>query len=190
MVEKVMRVQLPQPKSVGKYTYISTSMKIISWDPTAEVHIGKFCSISSDLTIFLGGNHNSQWATTYPFGHINQSIFTKCSGKGHPKLTGGVNIGNDVWIGAGVTIMGGVNIGDGAIIANNSHVVRDVAPYTVAGGNPAKFLYHRFTPEITQKLLEVKWWDLQDDVINELSPLLCSNRFGELFKEIEKVKNA
>lgn len=84
----------------------------------------------------MGGNHRTDWLTTYPFGHIHKDIFTNFSGVGHPATKGSVVIGNDVWIGTNVTIMSGVSIGDGAVIANNSHVVKDVLPYSIVGGNP------------------------------------------------------
>ena len=78
--------------------------------------------------------------------------------------------------------MSGVTIGDGAVIANNSHVVKNVEPYSLVGGNPAKFIKYRFSEDIIKKMLLLKWWDLPDEKINELSPLLCSNKFDELFK--------
>jgi len=70
--------------------------------------------------------------------------------------------------------MSGVTIGDGSVIANNSHVVNNVAPYSLVGGNPAKLIKYRFTQEQIEKLLEIKWWDWEDDKINEYSPLLCN----------------
>ena len=72
---------------------------------------------------------------------------------------GDVIIGNDVWIADNVTIMSGVRIGDGAVIACNSHVVKDVEPYSIVGGNPAKFIKHRFTQEQIECLLKIKWWN-------------------------------
>jgi acetyltransferase-like isoleucine patch superfamily enzyme len=107
----------------------------------------------------LGGNHNSDWVTTYPFGHIHQNIFNTFNGEGHPATKGDVIIGNDVWIAANVTIMSGVTIGNGAVIANNSHVVKNVDPYSLVGGNPAKLIKYRLTPEQIKKLLEIKWWE-------------------------------
>ena len=171
--------------SAGKYTYDLKNIKLKQWNEGLKVTIGAFCSIAENLTIILGGNHNSDWATTYPFGHINQNIFNKFNGAGHPKPSKDIIIGNDVWIGMNSFITNGVTIGDGAIIASNSHIVKDVDPYTVVGGNPAKFIKLRFSPEIIGKLLELKWWDFSDDVINHLSPFLCSNDFEKLFKEIK-----
>ena len=123
----------------------------------------------------MGGNHNSDWVTTYPFGHINQNIFNTFNGQGHPATKGDGIIGNDVWIAANVTIMSGVTIGDGAVIANNSHVVKNVEPYSLVGGNPAKLIKYRFTPEQIAKLLEIKWWEWDDEKINTFLPLLCNS---------------
>ena len=132
------------------------------------------------MTIYLGGNHRTDWVSTYPFGHIHQGVFDRFDGSGHPSTRGDVVIGNDVWIGDGVTIMSGVRIGDGAVIAANSHVVKDVEPYTLVGGNPARFIKYRFSREHIEKLLAIQWWNWEDDKINRLSPLLCSSKIDEL----------
>ena len=157
----------------GKYTY--GNPKIFWNNANATLKIGNFCSIATNVNIFLGGNHRSDRVTTYPFGHINNDLFNKFDGSGHPSTKGNVIIGNDVWIGANVTIMSGVTIGDGAIIANNSHVVKNVEPYSVVGGNPANFINYRFMQKQIEKLLEIKWWNWDDKKINEFTPLLCNN---------------
>lgn len=158
--------------SRGKYTY--GNPKIRQWGEDAKLYIGSFCSIASGVTIYLGGNHRVDWVTTYPFGYINKTTFNTFDGLGHPKTNGDVIIGNDVWIGENVTIMSGVNIGDGAVIANNSHVVKDVIPYSMVGGNPAKLIKKRFTDKQIDNLLQIKWWDWEDSKINRFAPLLCN----------------
>jgi acetyltransferase-like isoleucine patch superfamily enzyme len=135
--------------SFGKYTYGNPN---IYWkNKNAKLVVGNFCSIADNVNIYLGGNHRTDWVTTYPFGHVHKNIFNNFNGLGHPSTKGDVIIGNDVWIGGNVTIMSGVTIGYGAVIANNSHVVKDVYPYSLVGGNPAKLIKYRFTPEQIEK---------------------------------------
>jgi len=166
--------------SFGKYTY---RMPNIYWqNDNAKLVVGNFCSIAQNVSVYLGGNHRTDWVTTYPFGHIHQNKFNNFNGNGHPGTKGDVIIGNDVWIGSNVTIMSGVKIGDGVVIANNSHVVKNVEPYSLVGGNPAKLIKYRFTPEQIEKLLEIKWWHWDDEKINQFTPLLCNNNIDEFIK--------
>jgi acetyltransferase-like isoleucine patch superfamily enzyme len=167
--------------SFGKYTYGTPTIKW-AWSG-AILTIGNFCSIASGVTIYLGGNHRTDWVSTYPFGHVNQNIFDNYYGDGHPSTKGNVTIGNDVWIGENVTIMSGVTIEDGAVIANNSHVVQNVKAYSLIGGNPAKLIRYRFTSEQIENLLKIKWWYWDDDKINRLSPLLCNTDIDVFIKE-------
>jgi acetyltransferase-like isoleucine patch superfamily enzyme len=157
-----------------EYSYGIKNIRVREWGEGADVKIGAFCSIADNVEIFLGGNHRTDWVTTYPFGHIHQDKFP-WHGKGHPATKGDVVIGNDVWIGSGATILSGVNIGDGAVISAKSVVVKDVPAYGIVGGNPAKLLKMRFTEDQIERLLNNPWWDLPESRINELIPLLCSN---------------
>ena len=88
---------------------------------------------------------------------------------------GNITIGNDVWIGNYSTVMSGITIGDGAVIAANAHIVKDVLPYTIVGGNPGREIKHRFDYEIVELLLELKWWEFDDLFINDMLPILKSN---------------
>ena len=171
--------------SYGKYTY---GKPTILWkNKDAKLIVGNFCSIADGVKIYLGGNHRTDWVTTYPFGHTNQHIF-KFNGRGHPSTKGDVIIGNDVWIANNVTIMSGVTIGDGVVIANNSHVVKNVEPYSLVGGNPAKLIKYRFSQEQIEKLLQIKWWYWDDNKINKFTPLLCNNNIDEFIKSAFKYK--
>lgn len=143
------------------------------WDEGAALRIGSFCSIASSITIFLGGNHRTDWITTFPFGHIFQDELGGENIIGHPSSNGDVVIGNDVWVGSGVTIMSRVSIGDGAVLSANAHVVKDVMPYEIVGGNPAKTLKQRFQSDIIDLLLKLKWWDLPLEDIRGISHHLC-----------------
>jgi len=170
--------------SSGKYTYGKYSVK---WNNhKCKLVVGNFCSIAGNVTIYLGGNHRTDWISTYPFGHIHKQIFNNFNGTGHPSTKGDVIIGNDVWIGDYVTIMSGVTIGDGSVIAANSHVVKNIEPYSLVGGNPAKLIKYRFSPEQIEKLLQIKWWYWDDNKINKFTPLLCNNNIDEFINEAFK----
>jgi len=174
--------------TIGKHTYGADSIKVQQWGEGAKLYVGKFCSVAGKVEVMLGGNHRTEWVSTFPFGHVSRDTFTKYNGEGHPVTKGDVNIGNDVWIGDGVTILSGVTIGHGACIGTKSVVTKDVPPYTIAAGNPAKHIKKRFSDEIIAKLLEAKWWYLDDHIIDHISPLLCSNDFEQLFDIINKIK--
>jgi acetyltransferase-like isoleucine patch superfamily enzyme len=157
------------PIRVGRFTYGFENISIKEWGEGAALTIGSFCSIASSITIFLGGNHRLDWITTFPFGHIFQEELGGADIQGHPATKGDVIIGNDVWIGHGTTIMSGVSIGSGAVIAANSNVVKDVMPYEIVGGNPAKVIKTRFCKEITELLLTLEWWSFPVEVIKQIN---------------------
>jgi len=164
---------------VGEYTYGEEHINIHFPTNRYKVHIGKFCSIGENCNIYLEASHRTDWITTYPFGRVFPHVFEKFVPAGPPnvmKCNGSVIIGNDVWIAKNVTIMSGVTIGDGAVIANNSHVVKDVPPYAVVGGNPAKLIKYRFSVDKIEKLLEIQWWNWDNQKIKNNIEILCSTR--------------
>ena len=162
----------------GKHSYGINHINL-HWEEYAKLKIGSFCSIAYNLNVFLGGNHNFNNFTTFPFGGVWPNVFTK-NGNSKPITNGDVIIGNDVWIGDSVTIMSGVKIGHGAVIAANSHVVKDVEPYSIIGGNPAKIIKKRFDDNTINFLLSLNWWDWDDDKINNNIDVLCSNDINKL----------
>jgi acetyltransferase-like isoleucine patch superfamily enzyme len=164
----------------GKYSYGKPTILFESSE--TKLYVGNFCSIGDNVKIFLGGDHNINQITTYPFGHINKKTFNLFNGVGHPTTKGDVYIGNDVCIGSNTTIMPGVKIGDGAVISTNSHVVKDVEPYSLVEGNPAKHIKYRFTKEQIDELLKIKWWDWPDEQINKFVPLLCSENINNFIQ--------
>jgi len=160
--------------SFGEYSY-AFNITVKSWGEGARYKVGKFCSISDNLTLFLGGNHRHDWISTYPFMSYPETFPEARDIQGHPATKGNIIIGNDVWIGTGVTIMSGVTIGDGAVIAAYSIVTKNVPPYTIVGGNPAKFIRSRFEPTVIARLLELQWWNWPLAKIRRNVHLLCSS---------------
>ncbi len=180
-VKKHKRLLTPAPEmignspiSVGRGTYGFCNITVHQWNEGAALRIGSFCSIAAEVTVLLGGNHRTDWATTYPFGRICVDRFGGEAIAGQHRSGGDVVIGNDVWIGHGTSFVSGVTIGDGAVIAANSHVVKDIPPYYLAGGNPARPIKPRFDTEITALLQQLAWWELPDEAIRAIAPTLCA----------------
>lgn len=160
----------------GEFSY-AWQPRIKSWGEGTVCRIGKFCSIAGDVQIFLGGNHRSDWISTYPFNQLLPDVYGDI--KGHPMSKGDVVIGNDVWIGNNVMIMSGVTIGDGAVIGAGSVVTKDVPHYAIAAGAPARVKKYRFPPGVRNIMLRMKWWDWPLDRIAEAVPLLQSGDWQE-----------
>jgi acetyltransferase-like isoleucine patch superfamily enzyme len=160
---------------IGDYTYGRPNVQSFEGEGT-RLKIGKFCSIAGEVTILLGGNHHAEWVTTYPFfAYADEWPEAKDIGS-HPrtKSRGDVIVGNDVWIGYGATIMSGVTIGDGAIIGARALVTRDVEPYSIVAGNPARLVRKRFDEKTIQKLMEIRWWDWPIDKIKANMEVILS----------------
>ena len=168
----------------NNYSYGMENIRVM-WPNPYILKIGKFCSFANDIEVYCGGNHDTTWITTFPFGHTNQHKFNVPPVPNTPKSNGDVVIKDNVWVGAHVRIMSGVTIGEGAVIANSSHVVKDVQPYSIVGGNPAKFIKYRFSEDQISDLLKINWVNWSDEKIKENISLLCSNdiqKFIDLHK--------
>ena len=151
--------------------------------------IGKFCSIASGTRFIMGpANHRLSSVTTYPF-HVFGGAWQENSPDHLSQLPfkGDTVVGNDVWFGRECVIMPGVKIGDGAVIAAYSVVTKDGEPYSVAGGNPARFIKKRFGDELIQLLLQLKWWDMEPEKITRLLPLLCDPDLDGVTRRIQDI---
>ncbi len=162
--------------SLGDHSYINGSARI------KNTTIGKYCSIASGVKIVLGA-HPTDLISLHPaFYAVNKPLETFADKQYFDEYKQ-VTIGNDVWIGEDVVIPGGVTIGDGAVIASRAVVTKDVAPYSVVGGVPAKHLKYRFDEERVEKLLEVRWWDRDEKWIRENYKLFLDvDKFFSYFK--------
>lgn len=144
--------------------------------------IGKFCSIACGAKfIFTSANHTLKSLSTYPF-----PIFFEEWGLDSANITeawdkkGDIVIGNDVWIGYEAVILSGVTVGDGAIIGARAVVTKDVPPYAIVGGIPARYIRRRFDEKTVTKLMELKWWEWSDEKIKENLSAIQSGRINEL----------
>lgn len=159
--------------SVGEFSY--GSPRVLNWGEDAKLKIGDFCSFADNVTIFTGGNHRSDWVTTYPFGAFHKQWPEAKDISGESLSRGSVVIGNDVWVGYGATIMSGVRVGDGAIIGAKAVVAKDVLPYSIVVGNPAKIVKMRFSDSEIRVLMELKWWDWPLAEIRGAMHCICSS---------------
>lgn len=179
--------------SVGRYSYYSgyyhghrfeDCARYLSSDEGVDrLVIGSFCSIGSGAAFIMPGNqgHRNDWISTFPFYWMSEvSEFEGAENGFQP--AGDTVIGNDVWIGSEAIIMPGVRVGDGAVIGTRALVTRDVEPYAIVGGNPAKVIRKRFDDRLITLLLEMKWWEWPEDQLKAVMGLLTSSRIEDLHR--------
>jgi virginiamycin A acetyltransferase len=173
---------------VGEFSY---GLPIIrDWGGPTRLVMGKYCSIADGVEIFLGGNHRVDWATTYPFPAMASLWKEARSIVGHPATRGDVVIGSDVWLGAKCVILSGITIGHGAVVGTRAVVTRDVPPYAIVAGNPARIVKMRFNKEDVQRMLAASWWELDRETVRCLMPLLASNQIEALLRKIAVLRKA
>lgn len=164
--------------TVGAHSYGVPT--VIGKGSPDDLIIGKFCSFADGSMILINVEHRTDWATTYPFPALPADWPTGQGITGHPRFKGPVVIENDVWVGLRAVILSNVVIGNGACIGACSVVTKDVPPYSIVAGNPAKVIRYRFSDEHIQKLLDLKWWDWDRDRIAQAVPFLCKGQIDEL----------
>lgn len=177
---------------VGDYTYYDDFEDVNNFEKNVKYHfdfigdkliIGKFCMIASGVKFIMnGGNHLTESISSYPFAIFGKDWSHAMNGKGYPNK-GNTVIGNDVWIGHNATIMPGIQIGDGAIIAANSTVVKNVAPYSIIGGNPSKEIKKRFNPAQIDELLKIQWWHWDIEKITKNVQQLTSENINSFLEK-------
>lgn len=166
----------PPQVTVGRYSYGWPNF--VLFDQAEKIEVGAFCSIAEGVSIFAGGEHRSDWISTYP---LRIAFGLEGAGKdGLPKTKGPVSIGNDVWIGQGAKVLSGVTIGDGAVVGAGAVVSKDVRPYSIVAGNPARHIRYRFGARERKLLLKMRWWEWPIEKILQNVDLLCSRSVAAL----------
>ena len=192
---KTIKDQITNPNIIaGKQSYYSGYYHGHSFDDCAryltpdrndvdKLIIGSFCSIGTGASFIMAGNqgHRHDWISSFPFFYMSDIEAFNKSIDGFERA-GDTVVGNDVWIGSEAMIMSGVKIGDGAVIGSRALVTKDVAPYTIVGGNPAKVIKKRFSEQNIAMLLEIKWWDWDEEHLSEVIPIICSDKIELLYE--------
>jgi chloramphenicol O-acetyltransferase type B len=177
---------------VGRYSYYSGYYHGHSFDDCAryllpepgvdQLVIGSFCSIGSGAAFIMAGNqgHRVDWISTFPFFWMDEEPAFAGAENGY-QPAGDTIVGNDVWIGSEAIILPGVKIGHGAVIGTRALVARDVAPYSIVGGNPAKEIRKRFRDADIALLLELAWWNWSERQLNAAIPVLTGGDIAALY---------
>ena len=153
----------------GPGSYGVPKILTFQYDPSRLI-VGNYCSMGG--TYLLGGQHAIRHVTTYPV-RIRMGVEGEGT-DGNPDVRGDIVVGSDVWTGYGSWVMSGVTIGDGAVVATGAVVSKDVPPYAIVGGIPAKVIKYRHTEEQRAALLDIKWWDWPVDEVRKAAPYLGS----------------
>ena len=191
---KVIAEQITNPNiKVGKFSYYSGYYHGHSFDDCArylmpdridvdKLIIGSFCSIGSGAAFIMAGNqgHRLDWISTFPFHYMSEEPAFAGAVNGY-EPAGDTVIGNDVWIGSEAIILPGITIGDGAIIGTRALITKDVEPYTIVGGNPAKVIRKRFSDDKIAMLLEMKWWLWPLEDLKQVMTLLTTGDIDALY---------
>lgn len=150
--------------------------RVHDWNEGTTLRIGAYCSIADDVDILLGGGHRTDWVSSYPFpDYVEEAQGIADFGT----TRGDVVIGSDVWLGMGCTILSGVTVGHGAVVAAQAVVTRDVEPYAIVAGNPARVVRWRFDEATRAALLQTAWWTWPEAEVRGIVQLLCSNRIDD-----------
>lgn len=159
---------------MGRSTY---GVPIVhQWGNGTTLRIGTYCSIAENVEILLGGNHRMDWVSTYPF----PAFFHEANHiKDYTLSRGDVVIGSDVWLCSNCLILSGVNIGHGAVVASGAVVTRDVEPYAIVAGNPARVVRYRFDETVRKALLKAAWWEWPEEEVKQVVNKLCSENIDD-----------
>lgn len=178
----------------AKNAKIAANSYIAANTDIENAEIGKYCSIADHCRIGMSG-HSLLYMSTSPIFTQKVNALQKCwidkNVFEHKSTDERVYIGNDVWVGSHVLINGGIHVGDGAVIGAGAVVVKDVPPYAIVGGVPAKIIRYRFSPEVIEKLLKLKWWNFNEITLKENIDFfqkenICIDDVEEFIKRVKR----
>jgi acetyltransferase-like isoleucine patch superfamily enzyme len=156
---------------MGTMSYYAPQIVKFKGD-TGRVIIGNFASIAPDAEFFVGGLHRTEWVSLYGLRAMLELPGAHEDGFTHGR--GDIVVGSDTWVTKGCTVMSGVTIGDGAVVATKAVVTKDVRPYAIVAGNPAREIGRRFSDEQVEALLRIRWWDWPTEQVKERVDLLSN----------------
>ncbi len=176
--------------TVGRHTYGINERSLFSVQSPDQptVSIGNYCSVAPGAVILANADHPTNLPSLFPFRTVLYALDKKQPLNVDVTSRGPVEIGHDVWIGANAIILSGVSIGSGAVIGAGAIVTKDIPPYAIAVGNPARVIRYRFSPDIIQQLLELGWWFLSDEKIKELEPFFYSDDLNAFLNQVRLIK--
>ncbi|RUX22202.1 CatB-related O-acetyltransferase [Mesorhizobium sp. M2A.F.Ca.ET.037.01.1.1] len=166
---KDARSKLPEHVTVGRHTYGVTWRKVLFPAKEAPLRVGAFCSVAGRVLFICSGHHPTASATTFP---IYSRLLKQPEPIAEDSKPAGITVGNDVWIGNGAMILPGVEIGDGAVVGAGAVVTKNVPPYAIVGGSPARLIRYHFSQDVISKLLAIQWWRWDDGKVKREADLL------------------
>jgi len=156
---------------MGNMSYYAPNVVKYEGD-TGRVVVGNFASVAPDADFYVGGLHRTEWVSQYGLRAMLDLPGAHEDGFTHGR--GDIVVGSDTWVTNGCTVMSGVTIGDGAVVGTKAVVAKDVRPYAVVVGNPAREIRRRFSDEQVDALLRIRWWDWPTETVRQHVELICS----------------
>jgi chloramphenicol O-acetyltransferase type B len=177
---------------VGPWTFGLRDVELWNNGETPRLRVGAYCSIADGVRFLIDQDHHTEFITTFPLSGFPPSnpMMPDPTHQLHPRTTGPIVIGDDVWIGERALILGGVEIGDGAVIAAGAVVTSDVEPYAIYGGVPGRLIRYRFEPDVIERLAAIRWWEWDNELVRKAAPLLLSSPDEMKLAELEQIGKA